>query len=668
MGREPRTLHLETLGGFRLRDAASGNEVTVVGRKAQALLTFLALHNGQRVPRERIAALLWGDMDDAHARGNLRLCLHGLRRNLGDFADILHADRNELSLDATRISVDVVAIRRGQEGHNPADWDQSLSRYRGPFLDGLITDSSGFDDWVRETREHFLGAAIDLHNRLLRLETGEARIRRARQLLDLDRLRENSHAALIQALAAHGEREAALRQYQLCRDLLKSELDVEPSEDLNRLIDSIGDNGNLPACWLVGRSLLEMSANFPATEWNINPDTAIAVMPFESFAKEDATAIFANVLADQLISALSRCRELYVVARVLSAAYIGGSTRNDTIARELGVRYLLTGSVHANAHTFLIIAQLVDTVSRTCIWSEKFSCYQAGTIAPYNETVRSITTCVDTQIKLAAWRGKRSDKQEHIEPTELARRAVGRLYDMTSQGNADAEKLVERALFEDPDCAMAHRVRGTVFVSRLAANEIPHDAISVEKALNLCRYAIELAPYDECAHWTLAFALAEAGRLEEALYACDAGMSLNPNNSLLLADKGDYLGALGRTKQAIETCGLALQLDPRYPVNYWWENSIASARFLRGEHAEALSLAKTVALKKPAHVRAGIVWAASAAASRNAKEAKQAVQHLAVVAPDLNLNNVMPDYTLALCEPKDAHKLMDCLALAGLKA
>jgi len=57
------------------------------------------------------------------------------------------------------------------------------------------------------------------------------------------------------------------------------------------------------------------------------------------------------------------------------------------------------------------------------------------------------------------------------------------------------------------------------------------------------------APYDECAHWTMAFALAEAGRLEEALYACDAGISLNPNNSLLLADKGDYLGALGERKR-----------------------------------------------------------------------------------------------------------------------
>ena len=73
-------------------------------------------------------------------------------------------------------------------------------------------------------------------------------------------------------------------------------------------------------------------------------------------------------------------------------------------------------------------------------------------------------------------------------------------------------------------------------------------------------------------------------------------------------------------------------------------------------------------MKKPHHVRAGIVWAASSAASQNAKEAKLAVRHLAVVAPNLNLNNVMPDYTITLSEPKDANKLLDCLALAGLKA
>lgn len=81
MGREPRTLHLETLGGFRLRDAASGNEVTVVGRKAQALLTFLALHNGRRLPRERIAALLSNPIPrrgDGQAGVALEMLLEGV--------------------------------------------------------------------------------------------------------------------------------------------------------------------------------------------------------------------------------------------------------------------------------------------------------------------------------------------------------------------------------------------------------------------------------------------------------------------------------------------------------------------------------------------------------------------------------------------------------------
>ena len=123
----------------------------------------------------------------------------------------------------------------------------------------------------------------------------------------------------------------------------------------------------------------------------------------------------------------------------------------------------------------------------------------------------------------------------------------------------------------------------------------------------------------------MAFAFGEAGRLDEAVAECDIGLEINPNASMMLGDKGDYLVMLGRPEEAIPLCRQALRLNPRDPVSYWWENSIATGHFILGHFEPALELARRVTLRKRDHIRAAIVWAASAGKLGRTDDAKEAV-------------------------------------------
>ena len=116
---------------------------------------------------------------------------------------------------------------------------------------------------------------------------------------------------------------------------------------------------------------------------------------------------------------------------------------------------------------------------------------------------------------------------------------------MTPAAFARASVLAEEAVALEPDCAIAHRMVANAFVARLGTGEIPHSPENVERAVALAVDAVRRAPSDEWAHWLMAFALAEAGRFDQAIAQCDVGLEINPNASMLLGDKGDYLTMMG---------------------------------------------------------------------------------------------------------------------------
>jgi len=234
-------LHVSLLGGFEAR-GGRGELLHITTRKAQGLLAYLAVRPGSAQPRDKLASLLWGESAPADARNNFRQTLFALRQTLGPASRALNVTVDSIVLDGTLVDVDVRRLEwLVARGHPPA-LVEATDVYRGDFLEGLQVDEAAFEEWLLSERERLRELALAAHARLFRHQRArdpETAIRTGLRLLTLDPLQEPMHRALMQLYVDAGRRPAALRQYQLCVDVLRRELDVEPESATKALYQTI---------------------------------------------------------------------------------------------------------------------------------------------------------------------------------------------------------------------------------------------------------------------------------------------------------------------------------------------------------------------------------------------------------------------------------------------
>src|SRR5262244_1647457 len=234
-------LQLRLLGGFDLQ-AGPGQAVPIRLKKAQALLAYLACHPGQSRPRDKLATLLWPEMDDWQARANLRKVLFVLRRGLSVISPSLRLDEDTVTLDTAALDVDVLAFQRLARRADPEALQQAVDLYRGDLLEGLGVTEAPFEEWLAAERERLREFALEALAKLLAHQTkSEASdaVATALRLLALDPLQEAVHRALMRLYVRDGRRDAALRQYQSCVDTLRRELSVEPEAETRQLYQEV---------------------------------------------------------------------------------------------------------------------------------------------------------------------------------------------------------------------------------------------------------------------------------------------------------------------------------------------------------------------------------------------------------------------------------------------
>ncbi len=234
---------LTLLGGFQAQLGADA-PLALPTRKTQALLAYLALPLGQAHSRDKLATLLWGDMPDAQARGNLRHALSRIRKALPAGARHgLILDGPTVALDPSVVDVDVAQFERLVADGQPPALEQIGGLYRGDLLAGLALTERPFEEWLTSERERLHELAIQALGRLLthqqRAGAAEPAVQTGLRLLALDPLQEPVHRTLMRLYARLGRREAALRQYQLCVDALKRELSTSPEAETNQLYQEI---------------------------------------------------------------------------------------------------------------------------------------------------------------------------------------------------------------------------------------------------------------------------------------------------------------------------------------------------------------------------------------------------------------------------------------------
>jgi DNA-binding SARP family transcriptional activator len=234
---------LRLLGGFQAR-LRQGPSLRVPTRKAQALLAYLALPCGVAHPRDKLAALLWGEMREGQARTNLRQTLFMLRKALPIKAsDSLRIDAANVTLEPAAVAVDVTAFERLVTQGTSDSLAQAAEIYQGDLLQGLAVRESPFEDWLMAERERLRELALEALAKLLMQQravgTTEAALQTALRLLALDPLLETVHRTLMRLYAQLDRRDSALRQYQTCSDVLHRELGVGPEAETKDLYQEI---------------------------------------------------------------------------------------------------------------------------------------------------------------------------------------------------------------------------------------------------------------------------------------------------------------------------------------------------------------------------------------------------------------------------------------------
>jgi predicted ATPase/DNA-binding SARP family transcriptional activator len=236
-------LELRLLGGFEARLQA-GAAFVLPTQKTQALLAYLALPLGQSHPREKLATLLWGDMQHAQARGNLRNALSRIKKILPKAVRAsLVVEGAGVSLDPTAVDVDVAQLERLLADGSMDALGQIPLLYRGDLLAGLVVSERPFEEWLMAERIRLHELAIQGLARLFAYQQKagdhKAAVQTGLRLLALDALQEPVHRAVMSLYAGLGRRQAALRQYQLCIDALKRELNEQPEAETTHLYQQI---------------------------------------------------------------------------------------------------------------------------------------------------------------------------------------------------------------------------------------------------------------------------------------------------------------------------------------------------------------------------------------------------------------------------------------------
>jgi adenylate cyclase len=385
---------------------------------------------------------------------------------------------------------------------------------------------------------------------------------------------------------------------------------------------------------------------------------SIAVLPFDNLSGDPAQAYFSDGITEDLITELSRFRDLIVLARHSSFALRGQALGAVEIGRRLGVRFLLEGSVRRAGERVRVTAQLIDAASGDHLWAERYDRALDDIFAVQDEVVATIAATLEGRIHAAGVERAKRKPTDDLAAYDCVLRGRERLAAYDADANAAARGFFERAIALDPDYALAH-----AFLALTIFSEVWGDAAAERQAscLALALRAVQLDPTESRCHRILAMILLTAREFERAGHHADRSVTLNPNDGDAAAYRAYILSFLGRPAEALADIRRALALNPFHPAWYW----TAFARALQGvgQHADAIAAFERIELLRyHHHARLAI----SHTALGHAEEARRCVERAVADKPDFSSGGWVA--TLPFRHEADRERLRAELLAAGLPA
>ena len=363
---------------------------------------------------------------------------------------------------------------------------------------------------------------------------------------------------------------------------------------------------------------------------------AIAVLPFVNMSGEPNQDYFSDGISEDIITALSKVRWFFVIARNSSFVYKGKAVHMKQIAEELGVNYVIEGSVRKVGDRVRITAQLNDIAIGNQIWSERYDRQIADVFDVQDEITDAVVAAIEPQIYAAENFRAQRKPPENIDAWGLVMRALSHYWRVTREDNLKAQALLEQAIAIDANYGQALAVLAVshTFGAHMGWEDVP-TAISIAERTGLA--AVQADSEDPWAHLALATAHVYLRRFEDSLADFELALRLNPNFALAQGYYGLGLAYVGRWQEGFEAARHALRLSPRDPFSAIYNGVAAYAEFVGRNYNEAMRLAREAIRQRADFVSAYRLLAAAAAMAGDNDLAKAMIQEVRRVQPDITL-------------------------------
>ena len=373
---------------------------------------------------------------------------------------------------------------------------------------------------------------------------------------------------------------------------------------------------------------------------------SIAVLPFQNLSADPEQEYFADGVVEDITMALSLFRWLFVIARNSSFTYKGRPVDIKQVSRELGVRYVLEGSVRKAGSRVRIAGQLIDGETGAHLWADRFDGALEDIFDLQDQVTSRVVGAIAPMLQREDIKRARRKPTENLDAYDYYLRGLASARRWTQEANSEALQLFGKAIQLDPGLACAYGMAGWCYIQRRARRWMIDDVKESAEATRLARKAVQLGADDPVALCMGAYVLAfVTGEFDDAMAFVDRGLAINPNLAQAWSLSAWMRVFRGEPGLALDHAARAIRLSPLDPSMYSAHGAAAYAHFLAGRYDVASSCAEKSMRDNPDFLLAVCLFAASNALAGRLEPAQKAIARARERFPDLrasNLGNLAP--------------------------
>ncbi|MEO9903963.1 BTAD domain-containing putative transcriptional regulator [Nisaea sp.] len=644
---------IQLIGPMRAA-AADGSDILPRGRKTRALFAFLCLARGDRVSRSKLAGLLWDRSSEQQAKTSLRQSLAELIAIIPEqVKPLLEVDREHLRLNISLCRIDVFDLLDNRLDGPDSLFDDLPEICNERLLEDFLGLTASFDQWLLSERARLgdtlrkrLEIAIEQVN-----ESGtgpEVQVIVTRRLVRFDPTHEVAVRNLMKALVQLDDRPQASREFERCRQALRTRLDLAPSQETTSLYESLRHVvTKRPPSATAETFLLEPRREpGPTKEFApASPDDSIcgissgqtfqdrpsvAVLPFVEYGTSVNETYFGDGVVEEIVSVLSTVPELLVISRISTLSYRQGLLDMKAVGEALGARYLLSGSVRRDRNRVRISAELCNAANQTVLWNERIEGTGDDLFELQDRIADRIIRSIVPHVRDAETRRALRKPPENLDAYDCFLRGLDALYRLNRPEFERAEGLFSRAAELDDSYAAPRAYKALWYSIRMDQGWSP-DPTRDRNAMNeLANAALErdqrdIAALAICGH-------VRALRLREydsAIELFDRALTTSPNSALAWVRSSPAYSYMGDGAEARRRAEIALRLSPLDPCLFFTHCALGLAAYTSGDYDTAVAWHRRAFAGNPkfaANVR--LLTASLSASGRIGEARKMAAQLL----------------------------------------